>query len=114
MQPAPRQPDGRQLFRQFLLSVQVAASDRAWPTNLQYARLNGMDLRCRTADGVILRFADMTGAKVNMALMKGSDTSGAKMPTTRTHAAVSATVSPPYPADAGLPDRASCDRTDGP
>jgi hypothetical protein len=35
----------------------------------------------------------MTGAKVNMALMKGSDTSGAKMPTTRTHAAVSATVS---------------------
>lgn len=77
------------LLDSILLSVQVAASDRAWPTNLQYARLNDADLRCRSADGVILRFADMTGAKVNMALMKGSDTSGAKMPTTRAPVAVS-------------------------
>ncbi len=80
---------GATLLDSILLSVQVAASDRAWPTNLQYARLNDTDLRCRTADGVILRFADMTGAKVNMALMKGSDTSGAKMPTTRAPAALS-------------------------
>jgi hypothetical protein len=31
----------------------------------------------------------MTGARVNMALMKGSDTSGAKMPTTRAPVALS-------------------------
>ena len=39
---------GATLLDSILLSVQVAASDRAWPTNLQYARLNDTDLRCRT------------------------------------------------------------------
>ncbi|WP_158043578.1 pentapeptide repeat-containing protein [Skermanella pratensis] len=74
---------GGSLRDSVLLSVPVGDLDRPWPTNLQYARLNDCDLRCRAAAGVILRHADLTGARVNMALMKGSDTSGAKLPTTR-------------------------------
>lgn len=53
---------------------------RPWPTNLQYARLVDADVRCQSAEGAIFSFTDLTGAQVNMALLKGADLTGAKRP----------------------------------
>ena len=56
----------------------VGDPDRPWPTNLQSACLVNADVRCLEAEGVLLSYADLTGAQLNLALLKGGNLTGAK------------------------------------
>lgn len=73
---------GARLEDAILDEVAITGSQaRPWPTNLHGARLVDADLRCKSARGALLRFADLTGARLNMALFRGgANTEGARMP----------------------------------